>query len=1787
MNKISYFKFYYLIVLFSVCSVAQANDFDPKVALQNFKSQTRFLENKGQLVDVANNPVNDVLFYTHVGSQPLSVYFRKNSWSLVVYKANKYIIDDSNLLEIERERVSYEYHRIDVELVNANSNVKVRGINQLALKEAFLKPNVELYDVSSFGGLYYENIYEGIDVKFYVKDNILKYEFIVHPGADFNQIKLRYKGGLPDLSSNKLSYNIPTSIGNIEEDKLDVFYERSGEKTSLPVQYVLSDSILSFDFSRVSSELCKHHTIIIDPPVRVWGAYIGGIDGELVTDLEYFTYNGQNLLAICGRTKSTNFPVSTGANQGLFGGSYDAFYALANPITGAIVYATYFGSSLYDMFLGLDIQDSLIALVGTAEAIAGFHATPGTHYYGTYVGGVGGNLEGIVQVFHLNTHQRVWGTIVDVGGASGGNNERVHDVKFDLYKGLYVVGSSNCTRPIDLTSNNRIYFNDGYHVKWRNRQEKYYHHYDGFLIRLNAITGKGFFGTFISSADTSTTNTNNQYAYSLVVRDTTLFVGLTTEQTMDNSVVTNGSFDDTYNGGTRDLLVVSFDSTGNFLWGAYYGGNGDEENTRLLLVDDSDIHPQPFLMIFGNTNATNLVTTTNALNASNSGNKDLCIGACSLNGTSLLYSTYIGGQLDDLASTLAYDDSTNRLYIACNTQNSNLNTNNNSHQPNHNNPGTAANKYDGYIASYTINQLTQPFTFNWGTYYGGSQSDIINGMDYDDLGSIYLAGNTNSNSTGALKDISTINSYNGGSSDGFYAKLCVGNNNDLPVTANIISNPICQYDTLRFNAIYNVINGTFDSLRWSSRYANPIFTSNQNNDSIVNVNYIHEGIYSLLVYSNSGEIGCDAQRVTVNYTPVPYPYSSPPSPVCEYNDVTLYSAQPGHATYQWVGPNSFTSNSEEPVLLSVTNTQNEGNYSVTVTTSNGCVGTGTFYLAVIDSANMYLTLDPIPGDSICKGSTFNLTVNGVTGSSSFVWSDNSFPNQSFISGITATNDATYTVTVTNPASCFGTATRQVTVYSIDAQQANLNLMVQPPVICFGSGDSISVWVTGGGQYSNYVWSEPSVGYADSGRVYFSSSQYLHVTVTDPLACAGNLTVGEYIQVVNNVYLAAFTNSPLCEGSTLNIQVVTDGTPTIILPNQTTYSGSNYTINNAQVADGGTYRVIAVNSNGCKDSVDVTIIVSDQSLIVFNSGPVCEGGTLQLFSGSGTSYSWTGPNGFTSSQQNPIINNVTINNAGIYTVVVSGNGPCTGTGTTTVDINYGTVNAEITMVGNNPLCYGESAVLYVNTGGAYQWNNGQNTQAILITNTNNSSNMFNQTYSVMVTDISGCTNSTEGAQIDVTMAPNIDNGNGFLDTLYACINGFYMFEVCDTQNVIASPPYISYSISKTIYDSNGNNFCGGSLNPVTYAHQGYYYHVYNLLGSQCYDIDSLYLDVIDFNSSIQQSGTSCVGGTIQLSANAATDATWITPLNDTILSNPLSISPLTMEYEGMYSAIITDNNGCVDTLTVNVDVNQLTFGVSSNSPICIYDALQLNVTNPSSPIANYSWNGPSGFTSQDSNPQIVLTNNNQAGTYTVTATDANGCFNTAEINVVIYPTITPFTYDDYGTVMQNNPITINIIVNDSNVINTSSQIISGPYNGTVSIENGVITYTPNTNFSGVDSMYYVICDPLCINNCDTAKVRIIVNNKDIDVNQLITPNDDGVNDTWTIPGIENYPNNQVLIMNRWGDEIFRAQPYQNNWYGQSNSSLNIAGDKVTSGVYFYVIDLGDGSDVLKGYIVLEY
>ena len=133
-------------------------------------------------------------------------------------------------------------------------------------------------------------------------------------------------------------------------------------------------------------------------------------------------------------------------------------------------------------------------------------------------------------------------------------------------------------------------------------------------------------------------------------------------------------------------------------------------------------------------------------------------------------------------------------------------------------------------------------------------------------------------------------------------------------------------------------------------------------------------------------------------------------------------------------------------------------------------------------------------------------------------------------------------------------------------------------------------------------------------------------------------------------------------------------------------------------------------------------------------------------------------------------------------------------------------------------------------------------------------------------------------------------------------------------------------------------------------------------------------------------------------------------------------------------------------------------------------------------------------------------------------------------------------------------------------------------------NGKFSYISNPNFSGIVRFRFMICSEACTGICDTGEVRILIKPRritpieiSVEVPNAITPNEDSKNDVLMIDNLDKYPQNELIIFNRWGDILYKSKPYNNDWNGS-----NQMGSPLPEGTYYYVLrlNINDGK-VLRG------
>jgi gliding motility-associated-like protein len=243
-------------------------------------------------------------------------------------------------------------------------------------------------------------------------------------------------------------------------------------------------------------------------------------------------------------------------------------------------------------------------------------------------------------------------------------------------------------------------------------------------------------------------------------------------------------------------------------------------------------------------------------------------------------------------------------------------------------------------------------------------------------------------------------------------------------------------------------------------------------------------------------------------------------------------------------------------------------------------------------------------------------------------------------------------------------------------------------------------------------------------------------------------------------VTASSNGPRCVNQNLNLTSTATGGIGYLWNGPNTYSSTtqNPVITSVTQANAGIYTVTAVDANGCVGSDTANVVINPLPVVSAAGSTVCIGSTIGLSANNGgIVYSWGGPNGFSSSAQNPTIPNATPNMSGSYVVTVTDANGCQSGNVAMVLVNA----LPPVTVNSGSICKGKSIILKATGALTYTWSPAA-TLSSSIGGTVTASPLATTTYVVIGTDVSGCMNSaTSIVSVNpspvVTLSPTLTTG----------------------------------------------------------------------------------------------------------------------------------------------------------------------------------------------------------------------------------------------------------------------------------------------------------------------------------------------------------------------------------------------------------------------------------------------
>ncbi|WP_162996649.1 gliding motility-associated C-terminal domain-containing protein [Mucilaginibacter celer] len=315
---------------------------------------------------------------------------------------------------------------------------------------------------------------------------------------------------------------------------------------------------------------------------------------------------------------------------------------------------------------------------------------------------------------------------------------------------------------------------------------------------------------------------------------------------------------------------------------------------------------------------------------------------------------------------------------------------------------------------------------------------------------------------------------------------------------------------------------------------------------------------------------------------------------------------------------------------------------------------------------------------------------------------------------------------------------------------------------------------------------------------------------------------------------------------------------------------------------------------------------------------------------------------------------------------------------------------------------------------------------------------------------------------------------------------------------------------------------------------------------------------------------CDGDPVNILASGGMKYEWIGPgVTDANrnLQN-FALEHASMADAGDYRVKVTTTGDCpVFSNTVHLAVNtRPVFSINSPSPICAGASTVLNVTPNGADIKSYSWQPVDGLSSPTSG--TTTASPSQTTVYTVTVTNNNGCTDQKSVTVTVLPPPT-IVLSPKEIIVEGQSIVLDAKPSNADTYSwTPTEGLSDPT-------------SPNPIASPTHDITYTLTATSGI-GCGTTTADVFVRvYKKIIIHTTFSPNGDGVNDTWEIEALETYPQSQLKVYNRNGQQVFSSTGYSKPWNGGYNGYV------LPSGTYYYIIDLKNGSPLQSGWVYIAH
>jgi len=1079
--------------------------------------------------------------------------------------------------------------RNEMNFISANENVHIPGIEETDEILNFYYSHCPngITDVKTYKKIIYKNIYPGIDLLLYATGTSFgfKYDFIVNPGANPEDIKLNYHDSKTTLQKNG-SVSIDFNNMMIIEETPYSFPENNSEKIKVHSNFVVKGTTISFNIDKYD----RSKVLIIDPVIN-WSTYFGGSDGDHSSTIGL---DNQANVVIAGNTLSKNLPVTDGTT---YIGEFDIFVSKFD-YTGKRLWSTYYGGKGADYVGEVAIDPAAhIYLTGwtwdknfpvSPDCFQSTHSggyndgvlikftRSGTREWATYVGGISEeHLYGLTVDNNFNVITTGWtksnnfpnneipvspkknfDDIVIVSFTSDGDYqwsthlggdsiETANDVVIDYSGNINIIGSTH-SRNLTITTNAQQKFNNG---QW-----------DAVIAKYNSKGGL-LYSSYLGGSQ-------SDYGTSLGADSlNNLFV---TGYTQSNDFpVSTEAFQKTKNG-FLNSFITNFSPSYSIQWSTYLGGKKEDYAYGLSVDRTGNV------LVTGLTNSPDFPATINAVQSSLKGVSDAYGAKFSNDGKYPFWITFYGGDSEDQGNDIAVDYYHN-IYITGDTKSSDFPITDNAFQKSY------AGQYDAFIFKHCA---TSPYT----DIKISGQTTFCEGESVElDAGAGFLFYEWSNGETTQKIKVTKTGSYTVHITDTMYCDFTT-----TPLIINVNPKPKPK---IQGNAKF--CEGDSAVLSVPSGYTSWIWSTGSTDDTIVVKNDV---VIILQVTDANGCTGFDTANVVKR--PKPSPLIHGPNVVCVNSTNIIYYVygKIGYS-YQWYVEGGEINTGQDYFNVQVDWPTSGIGKIIVIETDNatGCTGIDTLEVDVSDHLEPRIASDK--GRFVmCEGDS--LVLDAGLGYDKYDWNTGSREQY-----ITVKSAGRYIVKVEAGPDCTGYDTVDISIRpipnptisgdSILCENVGIKMYSAP----FDPNHKYYWEVTGGSTINDDSSNTLNVIWNGAGLGRISLVQF--DTLTE---CSGYAVYDIIITPMPMVSIAPSKDTSICDGDSLLIDAGAGF--------KSYYWNTGDTIQSIFVNTAGTYQVIVTNQFDCQNSDSIKVDVWPRP-----NKPIITSIDDTLFSTAGDSYEW--------------------------------------------------------------------------------------------------------------------------------------------------------------------------------------------------------------------------------------------------------------------------------------------------------------------------------------------------------------------------------------------------------------------------------------------------------------------------------------------------------------------------------------------------------------------------------------